>query len=502
MPARIMQKDIAQYPGWVICWKLAKKGARVKLYKHRPTGVYVKTVPEILRIINLHSEAMPEMVPDRLVSIKLRGVVGFGDSVESLHALESDSTESGHPVSSHGVMVPATLPDNMLLLSLSDDVSECAGDAAHGIADCREPVNATLTSNATESDTTESERPVSSHGVMVPATLPDNMLLLSLSDEVSECADDAASKIDCFRGPTAYSCASMDEDVPFLSLTDVGRGKSDIPYEERLVPHSVPHHIQLLDDYLEKFRLWRNNGMPASGSKCFVFCGQTSSFITNAFFNLSQCMYYDIPLLSLASMETQGEFTFVQPPLSLCFTLKALDSRTLVMHMTTTPSESLIRSFASFSHGRRDLFTHLRNRKETEVDFFEDKFSQSGMSFIYVTAGGEIVSLLTYFTYRSSNGVSIVDILTTQADNNRAAELVGSPLSKGLGDRMFVDGLIKTMRYNGGGHIYAVCLNSGNTGKIWRSHPMQPTNIATFIWLQLAMAAPIEYGCTPMSMEV
>ena len=440
MPARIMQKDIAQYPGWVICWKLAKKGARVKLYKHRPTGVYVKTVPEILRIINLCSETMPEMVPDRLVSIKLRGIVGFGDSVESLHALESDSTESGHPVSSHGVMVPATLPDNMLLLSLSD--------------------------------------------------------------EVSECADDAASKIDCFRGPTAYSCASMDEDVPFLSLTDVGRGKSDIPYEERLVPHSVPHHIQLLDDYLEKFRLWRNNGMPASGSKCFVFCGQTSSFITNAFFNLSQCMYYDIPLLSLAAMETQGEFTFVQPPLSLCFTLKALDSRTLVMHMTTTPSESLIRSFASFSHGRRDIFTHLRNRKETEVDFFEDKFSQSGMSFIYVTAWGEIVSLLTYFTYRSASGIPIVDILTTQADNNRAAELVGSPLSKGLGDRMFVDGLIKTMRYNGGGHIYAVCLNSGNTGKIWRSHPMQPTNIATFIWLQLAMAAPIEYGCTPMSMEV
>ena len=81
MPARIMQKDIAQYPGWVICWKLAKKGALVKLYKHRPTGVYVKTVPEILRIINLHSEAMPEMVPDRLVSIKLRGIVGFGDSV-------------------------------------------------------------------------------------------------------------------------------------------------------------------------------------------------------------------------------------------------------------------------------------------------------------------------------------------------------------------------------------------------------------------------------------
>ena len=53
-------------------------------------------------------------------------------------------------------------------------------------------------------------------------------------------------------------------------------------------------------------------------------------------------------------------------------------------------------------------------------------------------------SLMTFVRYTSVCNVNVYNILTTQANNKRAQELLGVPrLDKGLGDQMFREGLIR-----------------------------------------------------------
>lgn len=450
----VTQKDINVYPGWVVSTRLGCSGKVLKRFRHVPTGTEVKSVPGIVDAINKMSTNIPDMQPQRVVRLKLAGVDSTYDSdvdeasshrsLEAVRVMEQTSEQAS-------IVYPG-----MLLENISD----------------------------TGPDTNPYVEPST-----VEALLSGAIVEPPLSGAIVESTSNAMTNT---NEALLLTCNGQENQTDNI----VG-----VMSPSRLVHSEV--HMSTLRLCMDEFLEWKQHEVPGS-NKSFSFLGKKDPFVTQLLFNYSQCLFYCIKLPVMVSKIVDGSISFISKPLAVPFNSKLIGDGDIVLHTTTSPSPYLIYDFAAFSFKRRDLYVYIGKKKKTDITYFINMFSKAGMAFVYATAGREqrIVSLLTYFTYRTTTGTHIVDIMTTQADNKTASMMANVKLSKGLGDRMFRDGLIETLKFNGGGYVYAVCIEGGRTGKIWHAHPMSPGNDANFICLQLAMAKGVEPYCTPMSMKI
>ena len=218
----------------------------------------------------------------------------------------------------------------------------------------------------------------------------------------------------------------------------------------------------------------------------------------------TQCLYYSnsVPLVTLCSKAMLGRdrnkrYDFVQPPLDLPFTSKMIESG-MTMYMASDIPFFIVHPMACFSKRVGTLYQF------GSMPFFMKMYSAKGLSCIYVMSPcGTMLSLMTYMCYKGTNHENVIDILTYQSDNKLAKRIIrDNELSKGLGDQMFTIGLIPTLKFNGGGYIYAETVTEGPGGPAWDSHPMSPSPIGNYIWLQLAMGKNAEIGLKPMTMKI
>jgi hypothetical protein len=281
---------------------------------------------------------------------------------------------------------------------------------------------------------------------------------------------------------------------------------------QEVVLSSTAPHMHVFEQYVNVFKTWwkeKRSSDDERSASTFRFCGQKGKAIAEALSNLLQCRYYKVNLPVLRSVQTtdatKRRFYFACEPVSSPFSLMYIEKGEAIMKWTRKPSSQEISKLALFSHGRQDLYAYFNDSKQkTPVSFFVNMFMNTPhLSFLYVEVNDKVVSLMTYLCYRSVQGVLVVDIQTTQSDNQTAMQLTGlKRLSKGMGDQMFLMGLVNIVKWNGGGLVYAVCVKKGNSGKVWKSHPMQTSNEGNFIWLQLCMSSHADLNLEPLTYNV
>eukprot|EP00966_Prymnesium_polylepis_P160039 3699517-Prymnesium_polylepis.1 len=203
-------------------------------------------------------------------------------------------------------------------------------------------------------------------------------------------------------------------------------------------------HMGTFDLVLGEFNAWLADGAPTHYTKVFKFLDQKEMEFRKKMYNYKQSKWYGVPLITLHSVANyepgMPRFSFTQPPPPMPFVSKVIDSG-ITMNLVTVPSLEITEKLAEFSYGRKDLYTAYQDEnrnfvKNTDSSYFMYKFSAPGMSFIYTTAvDGTILSVMSFVCYTSDTSI-VLNILTTQANNNMAKKL-GHTLSKGLGDQMF-----------------------------------------------------------------
>ena len=125
---------------------------------------------------------------------------------------------------------------------------------------------------------------------------------------------------------------------------------------------------------------------------------------------------------------------------------------------------------------------------------------------------------LTFF------GLIVFAIVCEQALNKDVESIFGRQ-EKGLGDIMFLHGLIELARTLNDVYIYAECVKTGLgtwqssnhlsikhlltfcanplTGNlVWKTHVMQETCVGNFIYLQLACCKGVDLGCQPKTLHI
>jgi len=271
-------------------------------------------------------------------------------------------------------------------------------------------------------------------------------------------------------------------------------------------------HMKVFDALLEEFCSVQKQTPPDLVWRRFKFCEQRSKRFADALYSYKQALWYEMPLLTLCSYIVPNDeggcsLSFVQPCLSLPFNSIEIQAG-ITMHMNTITniSSATLKHLAEFSHARRDLYTrHVVNGRlqDTDVDYFVQKFSKPGTGFVYTQASdGTILSLLTFACFKSTCKNNVVNILTTQADNQLAKRLCGQKMEKGLGDQMFRRGVMRMLQLSGGGVIYAECVTTGKGASVWKAHPIQESGVGNFLWLQLAMASDADLSCEPKTLSV
>ena len=269
-------------------------------------------------------------------------------------------------------------------------------------------------------------------------------------------------------------------------------------------------HTRVFKTLFEEFCSVQKQTLPDLVWRRFKFCEQRSKRFADALYSYKQALWYQVPLLTLCSYVVPNDeggcsLSFVQPCLRLPFDSMEIQTG-ITMHMGTNLSIAILKHLAEFSHARRDLYArHVVNGRlqETDVDYFVHKFSKPGTGFVYTQASdGTILSLLTFVCFKSTCNNNVVNILTTQADNQLAKRLCGQKLEKGLGDQMFCRGVMRMLQLCGGGVIYAECVTTGKGASVWKAHPIQESSIGNFLWLQLAMASDADLSCEPKTLTV
>ena len=105
----------------------------------------------------------------------------------------------------------------------------------------------------------------------------------------------------------------------------------------------------------------------------------------------------------------------------------------MTLHIATTPSVDLMNDFIEFTTSlpiELSLYPYW-GRADWMKMFSTPTF------FVYIEKDGTILSLMSLAKLVSTKDDVIFNILTTQANNNRAAAMIDKLPPKGLGDIMF-----------------------------------------------------------------
>ena len=219
----------------------------------------------------------------------------------------------------------------------------------------------------------------------------------------------------------AYALADAESGVPQLLNFSSGS-------DSTLTGFGDFAHIGTFDLLLGEFNMWIKNGASTHCTKVFKFLDQKGVEFRKKIYNYKQCKWYDVPLVVLHSVANYNtgmpSFSFIQPPVSMPFVSKVIDTG-ITMNLITDPSPEIIHMLAVFAYGRKDLYTSYENEDGQLVDntnpsYFVSKFSAPGMCFLYTTTvDGVILSVMSFVCY-SSNMSVVINILTTQANNKQA----------------------------------------------------------------------------------
>ena len=149
-------------------------------------------------------------------------------------------------------------------------------------------------------------------------------------------------------------------------------------------------HIGTFDLLLGEFNMWIKNGASTHCTKVFKLLDQKGVEFRKKMYNYKQSKWYGVPLIVLHSVANYNtgmpRFSFIQPPVSMPFVFKVIDTG-ITMNLITDPSPEIIHMLAVFAYGRKDLYTSYENENgqvvyNTNPSYFVSKFSAPGICFL------------------------------------------------------------------------------------------------------------------------
>jgi hypothetical protein len=104
-------------------------------------------------------------------------------------------------------------------------------------------------------------------------------------------------------------------------------------------------HIGTFDLLLGEFNMWIKNGASTHCTKVFKLLDQKGVEFRKKMYNYKQSKWYGVPLIVLHSVANYNtgmpRFSFIQPPVSMPFVFKVIDTG-ITMNLITDPSPEII----------------------------------------------------------------------------------------------------------------------------------------------------------------
>ena len=404
--------DQSQLPvGWIVKVSTAAGGNVRKKYVHMLSGKTAVSLPDVLdkNKLLLSADRGPR------VMLKLQGLPRLSVGDKSLRMLTKAALQlaSGALAAGDSVFQPA--------VSAVRSPRTAAGSVALPIA-------------------------VAS-GTGVPA-VDDGWRSCVMAEPIIKSSVVVSSIIDGRRGRANVAEAEAEPPPPELLMPPPGlpvpsSGLLMLTYQPAPIIVSVlPLHAEHMATFklmFDEYVAWKIH----RSTEYFVttaFGHTRSKTVARLLSNYDRCLNdYNEPLLTLCSTmmppPSTLRFQFFFPPCEVPFVFKSLYGG-MTLHIAATPSDHLIRKFIDYTlQLPKELTLYPSN---TFDDWF--KMFKAPTFFIYIEKDGHVLSLMSLGKMVSTKGEVILNILTTQANNMAAWQLLGKErLRKGLGDVMFTE---------------------------------------------------------------